>query len=182
MRDAVSILLAKAKKDSRIQALIDDARSGNLTSDGIQELNEPPWLKNSLKYMIQSGRTHSLEELTAMIDPAIIWSDESDKTKYQVFRYHGPDMYIGDKFAAIIKSEDLILIKTDKLFVLRHAEKTFGSRDLSMLLKSVTRQDDMTIEDYKLRCRQETNKNHGGTVESSFDPDDRGLFKIRRFY
>lgn len=182
MRDAASLLRAKAKNNPKIQIYIDRIRAGEITENAIKELNEPPWMKNAMVYMLQSGKSHTIEEIQALMQDGIVWFDSSDQTKYQCFRYLGPDTFIGDKFAASLTHGDLLLIKSTAEFNLRHAEKNFGSKDLKRILPSCERVDDMTVDEHKMQYRQDVRNRHNDShlSEIGLDSDDRGLFKIRR--
>lgn len=180
MRNHVEVLRYKAKKDPKVQAYIDQAREGSISIAEVQELDEPPWLKNSLKFMIESNQTYSFKEKQAMVASAIRWFDDSDKTEYQCFEYQGSVRFIGDRFQAELRPGDRILIKNSSEFVLRNAEKTFGPDDLAGIQPHLVSTEKQTILDFKADYQRRLNREYNSDDEKTVNNDNE-LFKIRRY-
>lgn len=150
MRDPIKVLEAKAKKCEKTNGYIDDVNNRNLSFEEIPQLKEPAWLKNALhQYAIAVVANQRLSDTLEAMRPYIKVIDTNDYTKYQVFKYTGPERWIGSKFAKQLKQDSIILIKNRESFYLGVNQKEFAEGELSEIVPYLVALEKMDIETYK---------------------------------
>jgi hypothetical protein len=95
------MLIAVAKKKPRLQALIDDV--ANMSSDDIQALSEPLWVKEALSILKNSnglGQKDRINLLVQQAEEAAAIAQAAPKPTYEVRLWDGPSDFVGTDMEA----------------------------------------------------------------------------------
>ena len=159
-------LLAAAKKKPRLQALVDGVAS--MTSEEIQALSEPLWVREGLEILRQSngkGQKERIQDILAAADEADRKLAAQPVPTYEVRLWDGPEMYLGTNkgdadWKIQVEPGDTFLIVDDELVRFSDSVLKIGAFDRYPLMQNSKLVGYMTLVNYKGFNRALLNQRH----------------------